>query len=237
MGTSILTIVSGYWIIKNKHGNKFIDQWFKNTLRINCPYVFFGDKETIQIVKTFRNQLPTHYVELPIKDFKTSKYWDTIGTHPIHCPSKELNMIWNEKIYLIQKASQINPFNSNFFAWVDAGISIYRDKSPPTSTFPNINKLNHLPCDKFIFSSSDNPEFNPSAIGKYYHYVSGTSYLIHITMIDKFADMWTEYLDKLLISGSWIYTDQVVLTLIYHDHPEMFHKLSHGYGTIIPYLY
>ena len=47
---SRLTCVSGYWKIKNKHGNKF-DNWFKNTLKINCPYVFFGDKESIALIK------------------------------------------------------------------------------------------------------------------------------------------------------------------------------------------
>ena len=40
-----LTCVSGYWRVKNKHENKF-DKWFCNTLRINCPYVFFSDEKT-----------------------------------------------------------------------------------------------------------------------------------------------------------------------------------------------
>ena len=33
-----LTCVSGYWEIKNKHGDKFND-WFHNTVQIKCPYV------------------------------------------------------------------------------------------------------------------------------------------------------------------------------------------------------
>ena len=41
---SKLTCVSGYWEIKNKHGDAF-KKWFENTLKINCPYVFFGDKK------------------------------------------------------------------------------------------------------------------------------------------------------------------------------------------------
>ena len=35
-----LTIVSGFWKVKNKHDNKF-ENWFSKTLKINCPYVFF----------------------------------------------------------------------------------------------------------------------------------------------------------------------------------------------------
>jgi len=39
-----LTCVSGYWKIKNKHENNY-DNWFKNTLKINCPYVFLVIKK------------------------------------------------------------------------------------------------------------------------------------------------------------------------------------------------
>jgi len=57
-----LTCVSCYWIVKNKHNNNY-NKWFKNTLKINCPYVFFGDKNTIKLVKQFRQELPTYYIE------------------------------------------------------------------------------------------------------------------------------------------------------------------------------
>jgi hypothetical protein len=43
-----MTCVSGFWKVDNKNGNKYKD-WFKNSLKINCPYVFFSDKETIDI--------------------------------------------------------------------------------------------------------------------------------------------------------------------------------------------
>ena len=48
MESYTMTCVSGYWRISNKHGNKF-DNWFNKTLKINCPYVFFGDKYACQI--------------------------------------------------------------------------------------------------------------------------------------------------------------------------------------------
>ena len=71
-----------------------------------------------------------------------------------HCPSVELNLIWNEKIFLIQRALELNIFESDYFIWIDAGISIFRDITPPSYSFPNINKLINLPKDKFIYSSS-----------------------------------------------------------------------------------
>ena len=138
---SRVTCVSGYWKVKNKHGNQF-NKWFKNSLKINCPYVFFGDKETIENIKKHRIGLPTYYIELNIEDFVTYEYRHNMTTHKDHCSSVELNLIWNEKIFMIQRALKINPFSSEFFTWIDAGLCMYRNSKPPTRPFPNVNKLN-----------------------------------------------------------------------------------------------
>ncbi len=58
------TCVSGYWKIVNKHNDDKFSQWFENTLRVNCPYVFFRTKETIDLAKKYRRELPTYYIEL-----------------------------------------------------------------------------------------------------------------------------------------------------------------------------
>ena len=227
---SKLTCVSGYWKIKNKHGNKF-NNWFYKSLRINCPYVFFCDKEMINIIKKYRVGLPTYYIECNIEDFETYKLKDKMITHPCHCPSIELNLVWNEKIFLIKKALQVNPFNSEFFMWVDAGVCVYRDKSPPKKPFPNIEKLSSLPKNKFIFSSSDTFVEDKIFKTNYYHCISGTTYILHKNIIYKFSEIYKEYLNKLVDKNN-IWTDQVILTHIYKEHKELFYKLCHGYGSI-----
>ena len=55
MNNNKLTIVSGFWKVKNKHDNKF-ENWFSKTLKINCPYVFFGNEETMNVVSALSNQ-------------------------------------------------------------------------------------------------------------------------------------------------------------------------------------
>jgi hypothetical protein len=234
---SKLTCVSGYWKIKNKHGNRF-DNWFKNTLKINCPYIFFGDRESIESVKKYRSKLPTYYIELNIEEFITYKYIDKMRIDSVHCPSQELNLIWNEKIFMLQRALQINPFSSDFFCWIDAGICIYRDKNPPTSPFPNTNKLKNLPKNKFIYSSSLCYNNNFTQKKKNYHlhhHISGTSYILHKNIIDNFTTLYKEYLEKLVDKNN-IWTDQVVWTFIFKDNPDKFFKLCDGYGKIINYL-
>jgi hypothetical protein len=230
-----MTCVSGFWIVNNKHENKYID-WFQNSLKVNCPYVFFSDKETIEIIKKYRQNLLTFYVECNITDFVTYKYKDKMITHPVHCPSVELNLIWIEKIFLIKKALEINPFSSDFFCWIDAGICNYRTISPPSTSFPNINKLNILPKDKLIYSSNNKYVEKYVKPNNYYHHISGTSYILHKNMINGFANIYEKYLDKLIHKNN-IWTDQLVLTHIYKDHKDVFFELCSGHGEIIPLLY
>lgn len=226
------TIVSGYWVIPNKHQNNSFLDWFKNSLRINCPYVFFGNKESIEIVKKFREELPTTYIEMEIKDFYTYKFYDNIQPHEMHCPSKELNMIWNEKVFLMKKAAELNPYDTEWFAWSDAGICVYRNKSPPITPWPSSEKLQYLDKNCFNFSSSESPIFMPQCVGQYYHFISGT-YVCSLNFIKKYAEIYQEYLDKYLSQSTWIYTDQVIHTLIYRDLPHLFKHICHDYGTLI----
>lgn len=236
----LLTIVSGYWNVKGaKHTIETFHKWFKNTLLINCPYVFFGDKEAIDYVKKIRINLPTTYVEMEMTEFETYQYKNNLIEHSVHCPCKELLLIWNEKIFLLHKAKKINPYNSDFFMWVDAGVCIYRSTPPPSVPFPDNEKLHSLPKNKFIFTSSDFPWFQPERVhdNHYYHFIAGTSYMIHINFIDDFTELYRQYCRKYLSQYNWINSDQKILTHIYNDFPELFHQIGHGYGEILNLLY
>lgn len=225
-----MTCVSGFWPVPNKYGD--YAAWFETSLRINAPYVFFLDKETIPLIQKYRRELPTFYVECSLRDFVTFKYKNKMKTHPVHCPSAELNLIWNEKIFLMRRAAELNPFSSEFFCWVDAGICVYRDRAPPAAPFPSLA----LPKDKFIYSSS-NP-YDEAAVRKdrYYHHVSGTAFILHKTMIARFAALYQTYLEELLDHPN-LWTDQVVLTHIYKDNKHLFQQIASGYGAIFPALF
>ena len=122
--------------------------------------------------------------------------------------------------------------------WCDAGISIYRHIKPLKNNF-DINKINSLPKNKFIFSSSDNEIYYEHLVTNtnYYHYISGTSYIIHKNLINIFVSIYEIYLDK-LIDNNNIWTDQVILTHIYKTFKDtFFYKLCHGYGNIIEHLH
>lgn len=229
-----MTCVSAYFNVKSKSNSRFSD-WFPNTLSINCAYVFFGNKETIEMIKGYRKDLPTHYIEYDLKDFTTNKWKDQMSIDENHCPSVELNMIWNEKMYMMKKAAEINPYGSEWFQWVDAGICIYRGEKPPTTEYPNPEKLATLPKDKFIFSSSYNYS-DQTPIDTIPHHIAGTSYILHKDFIPTFIDIYTKKMDDLHAEKA-MWTDQIVLTRIFRDNPELFFKITDGYGEVTRQLY
>ena len=230
-----LTCVSGYWMCKNKHNNQYEDLWFKTTLKIQCPYVFFGDKESLKVIKFFRGDLPTHYIELEIQDFFTCRFKDRMITDERHCPSVELNLIWNEKIFLIEKAAALNIFQSEFFSWVDAGICVFREYPPPPLPYPNKNKLAALPRTKFIYCASE--PYQESRVDEpNWHHISGSSFMLHKNIIAPFVNIYSTYLEK-LITTEKVWTDQIIWTHIFRDHKHLFYEACFGYGGLCIILY
>ena len=233
--TTPLTAVSGFWPVKNKHNDKYL-VWFERTLKINCPYVFFSTKDGIETIKRFRGSLPTHYIECSIEEFKSYKYRDKFHPHPNHCPSVELYLIWSEKVFLVQKVKQLNPFKSEWFQWVDAGNCLYREVAPPLRPYPDPTKLVSLPKNRFIFSSSDPYERDKILATNYYHHVAGTSFLLHKDFVDSFAEIYEKALD-IFVEPTNVWMDQVILTHLYAYKPDLFHKLCDGYGEVTRVLY
>lgn len=90
-----ITVVSGYWEVHNKYGNKY-NEWFNNSLRINQRYIFFC--ENSDYILNYRKDLETIFVNHPINNFISYNIYKDNWIHPIHVPSKELGMIWHEKI-------------------------------------------------------------------------------------------------------------------------------------------
>ena len=234
---SPITAVSGFWNVTNKHQTAFTDAWLSKALRVNCPYVIFSEETHLEMLKGYREGLPTTFCERNVKDFQTYRFYDSIQTHPIHVPSKELQCIWNEKLFFLREVARKNPYNSEWFLWMDAGIFLYRDKLPPTIPFCS-EKVKTLPKDKLIFTSSCSPNFDPSCVreGEYYHHVSGI-FMLHKDFIETFVSMYETYIERFLSQKDWIYTDQVILTHMLKEKSDMFYKVAHDYGSLVLWLY
>lgn len=243
----MITIVSGYWDLgSSKFDIETYRKWMTNSLKINAPYVFFTQKKNFSFIKSLRKS-PIVFVEKEIKDFYFSKYnFNEEYLHEGHCPSVELGKIWLEKIKLVDEAVKLNPYETEWFAWIDSAVCTYRDIIPPIEKWPNNENLGKLKedCLNYTLSNDANSkqDINILKNGEYMHKVTGT-WIIHKNAVKNLLDLFLEYFEivkKEFENGNMKYgvlSDQVVWTRIMLDKPELFNELGKGYGEILPILY
>jgi len=221
-----ITVVSGYWKIGGKHTHSTYDNWFKNSLKINQRYIFFCNESDVSYIKEFREGLETVYKSYPLDKFYSKKYVKDNWTDPFHVPSKEIAMIWHEKMHLLKIAKDEDENPTEFYIWVDAGVCEYRDKPPPTVRL-NLKDVNSLPKDKLCYSHIDS-----------YHDVAGTVLIIHRDAIDTIHKKYYEILDTCDNEEAWkCGSDQVNFTKLLQQHPELFFKMSEGWAMNLVDLY
>jgi len=235
-----ITVVSGYWAVNSKNSNDSYWRWHKNSLRINAPYVFFGAEETLSRVADIRSGLPTSFQMLDIPGFVTSREIDLSlqKSDPINVPSVDLGRIWLEKVNLMSLAADSNPFDTEWFAWIDSGLNIFRHQPPPEEVWPSPDKLRLLSKTRVNYSQSHAYNVGIKKWG-YFHCISGGAFVVHRSMVAKIRELFYRYVVK-CIEETQTYvclSDQCIFTRMFSDHPGLFNRLSTGYGKLVPSLY
>lgn len=141
-----ITIVTAFFSMPSKFTVNDYLIWMKNFLSLDENMVIFTDNENYEYINSLRNSSNTHIIVTSIDKFETYKYIDywtyckSIDIEYYH--SKELYMIWNEKTFFVEKAININKFNSEYFFWMDIGC--IRDEN----MIPCIKKFSCIGIDK-----------------------------------------------------------------------------------------
>ena len=169
----------------------------------------------------------------PIANFLTNQYASDNWIHPVNVPSKEVSMIWNEKMNMMKLAKDYDVENGHateFYIWIDAGICSFRNETPPQIKF-NLKNTDSLPKDKIVYAQvlDDNKE----------EIFTGSCFVIHKDLIDKMHALYYEQLVecKTTKNDDSCGMEQLIFTEIKKKHPELFYKLGDDYGENIVLLY
>ena len=142
-------------------------------------------------------------------------------------PSKEIGVIWLEKIFMIQDCIRDNHYESEWYAWHDAGNAYYRNNRIRRSVWPARSALQTLPKNKFIYSSSWYPLTD--------HSVAGTAFMFHKSIISQLIEyFWIAYKS---CPDRKCGSDQILFSRIKEVHPEFFYQIGYGYGILIEKLF
>ena len=148
-------------------GRKFEEyiQWFLKTLTIPAPMVCFVEPALVGIVQSIRGSLPTKIVaqtfgETPlawsapfIHQTQQSEEWKKYAKNPgdLNNLSAPYVTLMHSKMAWVWNVIQENPFKTDMFFWIDAGLSRFWDGFAPTSAEPHPRFLRSLRRDKKIY--------------------------------------------------------------------------------------
>ena len=206
---NIITLSTCWYNLKSKFDNKTYLNWIKNLLSIVNKFnlVIYTDADSIKQIINLR-ELSNKKIKIIIKPFEEfhtyryKKYWienhqkSNLKLH-IHTDWK-LNMLWNEKVFLVNETIKNRYFDTLYYGWCDIGY--FRNRP---------NDLN----TRYLSNWPNNPKLLSNALNNdYIHYGcvqnNGTIYKkqqneIKIHYSDKLASQPTDQIEDICFAGGF----------------------------------
>lgn len=225
--------------------SQYLD-WFSTTLKLNANFVVFGPSSLKSFVyKSRPSGLDTLFIEEPLEESSYYKYKSKMDEVlqgedfkkrmsdilRIECKSSLYSIVQYSKFGWMEKASEINEFDSEYFIWVDAGLSRF---------FDDLNILNKYPGKRAeevllefkekiliqVFSQFYPDLFHAKELSEDYFY-DNRSYVMggmfgggreSIIKINKIVEeKFKENLNKNIVNN-----EQIMLGYLYKKYPELF---------------
>ncbi len=220
------TIVTAYFQLKmSKANHATYAGWMRNMLAINNPMVIFCDAQSKPLIQHLRNNTHTTViVETTFKDFYTYKYSKSFAEHYALDLEQHvghnmlLYMIWSEKSHFLKRAIELNPFNSEYFLWVDIGC--FRIPNTQYINWPNPEKIATLDKSKVLMLAV-NPfttdELESEELPSFQHLnrIGGTIFGGYKEILLKWHDKYYQMLEHFILIGRFIGKDQSIMNSVY----------------------
>jgi hypothetical protein len=239
------TLVTAFFDInrENKGDGRSISEylrWIKKTLQINCNLVIITEKKFIQFMKDNRpSEYNTHIKEETLEDASYYKYLPKIEqilgsdyykkniAYPgrVECILPEYNIIQYSKFGWLEKIIKENPFNSEYFFWIDAGISRFFLDVDVSIKYPG-QKLIHDANNKFIIQCrKDLNTFNidDNFIWGAHDLLKGGMFGGKYDIILKVGEKVKEVFNNDMLKKNNVNNEQLALALAYNKNRELFY--------------
>lgn len=129
-------------------------KWFEKTLQLKSNMIVFCEDNLVDFIEKRRNyptkiithtvsEIPYYFLKDKIQEILSSEdYQNKIGApHRIECQHPMYNVIQYSKFKWLDRSIELNPFNSKYFFWIDAGASRHFDGFDTNQNFPSQDSL------------------------------------------------------------------------------------------------
>ena len=230
------TIVTGYFKLnQSKASHEKYFQWMQNMLLNNNPMIIFCDDKNYEIIHNMRKEHmdKTVIVMTSFNDFYSFKYAKQFAEHTKL--DLELNvghnmflyMIWSEKSNFLKRAIEMNPFNTDYFIWVDIGC--FRKPNTKFLNWPNPKRISEIPHDKVTLLSVNpftNAEYHNVRLDslpsfQFVNRIGGTIFGGGKDVLLKWHTKYYEMLEYFISINRFIGKDQSIMNSVYLMNKDM----------------
>lgn len=221
-------------------GRKWSDylEWFKETLQLPFPMVIYcsPEEELINLIQNHRSEsVPTKimFTEIPYKYYEPifqellekKEYQERMtNIGRVECKLPMYNVIQYSKFQWLKEVAETNPFQTDYFFWIDAGISRFI----PKHLYSRIKSTITLPKQKLIIQHNDLLYYYPIMDDYLWDsqcLMCGTMFGGDKEIMIDFANRMDEELKQRVAQG-WINNEQILLAYLYHKkYKDMYHLI------------
>ncbi|OWA52566.1 hypothetical protein BV898_17017 [Hypsibius exemplaris] len=235
-----VTVVTAYYNIPSKRSNDSYQEWMSNFLgTIPCHLYIYTDAASQSNIRRLRWRFlnRTRIVIKSFSDLEMSKrggLWEAqrkLDTETNH--TKELYIIWNEKLHFVADAIRENIFKSNYFMWTDIGSFRNPLFLRRLISFPNGKRMRLLlGKDKVFLLQPQNAtatdmlpvsegELPGVQIAKQIP-IAGGAFAGHRDALLHYKDLYYGTMDRLIEEKRFVGKDQNTISAVAAMHPKMF---------------
>jgi hypothetical protein len=251
------TLVTCFFDIDREHkgdGRKLEEylEWIKKTLELNSYMFIVTEKKFEDFFNEHRNHDKTFLKIIDFTDLHYYKYYEKMCEilkmedyknnirHPdrVECKLPEYSIIQYSKFHVLDMAIYENPFNSEYFFWVDAGISRFFIDVDITKPYPGQEMMNLVKIikDQFFIQSSTSLDFyeiNENFIWDSVNLFSGGMFGGSPQII-KIISEKIEEVFQYMLSQNCVNNEQLALAMVWVNHPELFFEIKNTFVQHLP---
>lgn len=241
--TSLLNINREQWDTYNRSWTTYLS-YFKNILSLNSKMVIYVQPETVDFVKTERqkidpalqntyietieiNQLPKFYLIDKIRSIMQLDAFKA-GLQEPNAPEycrPEYSITILSKIDLVNQVIKKNPFNTEYFMWLDGGICHQTFKTEHLNAFfPKNQNLTQIKDKIFLLCRSEPCDEDLNIQHFYKSHVNRFGAGVIIGKERPFKQFQTIFDNNLnyALQNNLIDSEQSIYTICYLKHKDLF---------------
>lgn len=205
-------------------------QWIEKTLQLNCNLFIVTEAKFVPFMKEKRPHYATYILEDTLENASYYKYLPRMREilesdaykQRIACPQRvecvlpEYNVIQYSKFGWLEKAMKVNPFHTDHFFWMDAGISRFFLDVDIRLPYPRM-----IPSDKFMIQKRHDLETFSMDIWKADNVLKGTMFGGHKESVLAVSTKVEEMFQSMLMQEN-VNNEQIALAMVYHANKDLF---------------